>query len=96
MQYLFNNESDSEAFNNFKSQGTPRDHLTPSCSFGLENQINWSLNDANVTAQVSPHFGNTRLVIPVKKVKKIRSLVKKAKEPASPEEIAKIKAKWMK
>lgn len=49
MQYLFNNESDSEAFNNFKSQ-----------------------------------------------VKKIRSLVKKAKEPASPEEIAKIKAKWMK
>ena len=33
---------------------------------------------------------------PFSKVKKIRSLVKKAKEPASPEEIAKIKAKWMK
>ena len=32
----------------------------------------------------------------VKKVKKIRSLVKKAKEPATPEEISKIKAKWMK
>ena len=30
------------------------------------------------------------------KVKKIRSLVKKAKDPASPEEVAKIKAKWMK
>ena len=70
MQYLFNNESDSEAFNNFKSQGTPRDHLTPSCSFGLQNQINWSLNDANVTAQVSPHFAKNKFSNPGEKSQK--------------------------
>ena len=39
---------------------------------------------------------NGTQINPLLTVKKIRSLVKKAKEPASPEEIAKIKAKWMK